>query len=66
LPESIREGIAKIHEIPHAAAMSLFQGQWICFCSPACKEKFDARPGKFIMKAKEEAERMEEKNPSSL
>jgi Cu+-exporting ATPase len=51
-------------EIPHAAAMSVFQGQLIYFCSPACKEKFYARPEKFMMKAKEEAERVGENTPS--
>jgi Cu+-exporting ATPase len=35
-------------EIPHAAAMSVYQGQFIYFCNAACKEKFDASPGKFL------------------
>jgi Cu+-exporting ATPase len=35
-------------EIPHAAAMSVYQGQFIYFCSGNCKEKFDASPEKFL------------------
>jgi P-type Cu+ transporter len=35
-------------KIPEAAAMSVYQGQFIYFCSPACKEKFDASPEKFL------------------
>jgi Cu+-exporting ATPase len=35
-------------EIPHAAAMSVHQGQFIYFCNVACKEKFDASPEKFL------------------
>jgi P-type Cu+ transporter len=35
-------------EIPHAAAMSTYQGQFIYFCNVACKEKFDASPEKFL------------------
>jgi Cu+-exporting ATPase len=35
-------------EIPHAAAMSVYQGQFIYFCNVACKEKFDASPEKFL------------------
>src|SRR4030066_2224531 len=35
-------------QIPHAAAMSVHQGQFIYFCNVACKEKFDASPEKFL------------------
>jgi Cu+-exporting ATPase len=35
-------------EIPHAAAMSVYQGQFIYFCNVACKEKFDGSPEKFL------------------
>jgi Cu+-exporting ATPase len=35
-------------EIPHAAAMSVYQGEFIYFCNVACKEKFDASPEKFL------------------
>jgi Cu+-exporting ATPase len=35
-------------EIPHAAAMSVYQGQFVYFCNVSCKEKFDASPGKFL------------------
>jgi Cu+-exporting ATPase len=35
-------------EIPHAAAMSVYQGQFIYFCNVSCKEKFDASPEKFL------------------
>jgi len=35
-------------EIPYAAAMSVYQGRLIYFCNPACKEKFDASPEKFL------------------
>ena len=38
-------------EIPNAAAMSVFQGQFIYFCSGNCKEKFDASPEKFLRPA---------------
>jgi Cu+-exporting ATPase len=48
-------------EIPHAAAMSVYKGQFIYFCNVACKEKFDASPEKFL-EAKEEKE--EEKGPA--
>jgi Cu+-exporting ATPase len=34
-------------DIPHAAAMSVHQGQLIYFCNPSCKEKFDADPEKY-------------------
>ena len=34
-------------EIPHAAAMSIYNGQFVYFCNPACKEKFDADPAKY-------------------
>jgi Cu+-exporting ATPase len=49
-------------EIPHAAAMSVYRGQFIYFCNVACKEKFDAFPQKFL-KAEEEKE--EEKKPAT-
>jgi Cu+-exporting ATPase len=35
-------------EIPHAVAMSVYQGQFIYFCNVACKEKFDVSPEKFL------------------
>ena len=35
-------------EIPHAAAMSVFQDRFIYFCNPSCKEKFDASPEKYL------------------
>jgi len=40
-------------EIPHAAAMSVHQGQFICFCSPMCKEKFDAAPKTYLTASEE-------------
>jgi len=45
-------------EIPHAAAMSVYKGQFIYFCNVVCKEKFDASPEKFL---KTEGEKEEEK-----
>jgi len=45
-------------EIPHAAAMSVYKDQFIYFCNVACKEKFDASPGKFL-EAEEEKEEHE-------
>ncbi len=45
-------------EIPHAAAMSVYKGQFIYFCNVACKEKFDTSPQKFL---KAEDEKEEEK-----
>jgi Cu+-exporting ATPase len=35
-------------EIPHAAAMSVHQGEFVYFCSVSCKEKFDSSPDKFL------------------
>jgi Cu+-exporting ATPase len=35
-------------EIPHAAAMSVHDGEFVYFCNVACKEKFDASPEKFM------------------
>jgi Cu+-exporting ATPase len=35
-------------EIPHAAAMSVYQDRFIYFCNADCKEKFDASPEKFL------------------
>ncbi len=35
-------------DIPKAAAMSVHKGQFIYFCNPACKEKFDADPEKYL------------------
>jgi Cu+-exporting ATPase len=35
-------------EIPQAAAMSVYKGRFIYFCNPACKEKFDTSPEKFL------------------
>jgi Cu+-exporting ATPase len=35
-------------EIPHASAMRVYNGQFIYFCNPACKEKFDASPEKYL------------------
>jgi Cu+-exporting ATPase len=35
-------------EIPHAAAMSVYQGKFIYFCNVGCKKKFDASPEKFL------------------
>jgi Cu+-exporting ATPase len=40
-------------EIPHAVAMSVYQGQFIYFCNVACKEKFDVSPEKFLRPAGE-------------
>jgi len=45
-------------EIPHAAAMSVYKDQFIYFCNVACKEKFNASPGKFL-EAEEEKEEHE-------
>ena len=39
-------------KIPEAAAMSVHEGEFIYFCSPACKEKFDAAPEKFLVPEK--------------
>ena len=50
-------------EIPHAAAMSVHQGQFIYFCNVSCKEKFDASPEKFL---REEGGAEPEKKPLSL
>ncbi|MFQ6079711.1 MAG: copper ion binding protein, partial [Thermodesulfobacteriota bacterium] len=49
-------------EIPHAAAMSVYKGQFIYFCNVACKEKFDASPEKFL---EVEEEKEEEKKPAT-
>jgi len=49
-------------EIPHAAAMSVYKGQFIYFCNVVCKEKFDASPENFL-KAEEGKE--EEKKPDT-
>ncbi|MEW6375119.1 MAG: heavy metal translocating P-type ATPase, partial [Thermodesulfobacteriota bacterium] len=49
-------------EIPHAAAMSIYLGQFIYFCNVACKEKFDASPEKFLRK-EEKAETVEKPSP---
>ncbi len=35
-------------EIPHAAAMSVYQDRFIYFCNIACKEKFDNSPEEFL------------------
>ncbi len=35
-------------EIPQAAAMSVHQGEFIYFCSDACKTKFDAAPQEYF------------------
>ncbi len=35
-------------EIPRAAAMSVHQGEFIYFCSDACKTKFDAAPQEYL------------------
>lgn len=35
-------------QIPKAAAMSIYKGEFVYFCSPACKEKFDAHPEQFL------------------
>ena len=35
-------------EIPGAAAMSVYKGRLIYFCSRACKEKFDGTPETFL------------------
>jgi Cu+-exporting ATPase len=51
-------------EIPHAAAMSVHQGQFIYFCNVACKEKFDSSPEKFL-RPKGEAEEEEKHSVSS-
>ncbi len=34
--------------IPRAEAMSVHQGEFIYFCSEACKEKFDDSPEKYL------------------
>jgi Cu+-exporting ATPase len=43
-------------EIPHAAAMSLYRGNFVYFCNVACKEKFDASPEKFLQSEAEASE----------
>jgi Cu+-exporting ATPase len=35
-------------KIPHAAAMSVYKGRLIYFCSSSCKEKFDDSPELFL------------------
>ena len=40
-------------EIPHAAAMSVYQGQFVYFCNVSCKEKFDVSPEKLLRREKE-------------
>jgi len=40
-------------EIPQAAAMSVHNGKFIYFCSPVCKEKFDASPEAYLAAARE-------------
>jgi Cu+-exporting ATPase len=50
-------------EIPHAAAMSVYQGQFIYFCSVSCKEKFDGASEKFL-RGKEKLETGEKPLPS--
>ena len=47
-------------EIPSAAAMSVRQGQFIYFCSPACKERFDAHPESFPAAQTEGAKQKEQ------
>jgi Cu+-exporting ATPase len=49
-------------EIPHAAAMSVYKGEFIYFCNVACKEKFDASPEKFLEVGEEKEE---EKKPTT-
>jgi Cu+-exporting ATPase len=39
-------------EIPHAAAMSVYQGKFIYFCNVGCKKKFDVSPEKFLKSEK--------------
>ncbi len=51
-------------EIPHAAAMSTYEGQFIYFCNVACKERFDASPQRFI-ETEEEAQVEEKPSPPS-
>ncbi len=51
-------------QIPHAAAMSIYGGQFIYFCNVACKEKFDYSPEKF-MRTEKEAESEKKRSPSS-
>jgi Cu+-exporting ATPase len=51
-------------EIPHAAAMSTYEGQFIYFCNVACKEKFDDSPEKF-MRTEEEAGSKKKPSPPS-
>lgn len=35
-------------EIPRAASMSVYNGQFFYFCNPACEEKFNASPEKYL------------------
>jgi Cu+-exporting ATPase len=43
-------------QIPHAVAMSIYEGQFIYFCNVACKEKFDDSPEKFMRTDEGESE----------
>jgi Cu+-exporting ATPase len=52
-------------EIPHAAAMSVYEGKFIYFCNVACKEKFDASPEKFLRQG-EGVESGEKPPPSTV
>ncbi len=51
-------------DIPNAAAMSVYKGQFIYFCNPACKEKFDADPEKYL--SAETGGALEEPTPADL
>jgi len=50
-------------EIPHAVAMSVYQGKFIHFCNVSCKEKFDGAPDKFL-RGEERVELEEKPLPS--
>ena len=52
-------------QIPHAAAMSVYQGQFIYFCNVTCKEKFDASPEKFLKPEEVQKEKKKSSSPIS-
>jgi Cu+-exporting ATPase len=51
-------------DIPHAAAMSVHEGQFIYFCNVACKEKFDTSPEEFL-RPEEGADVRDKRSPAA-
>ncbi len=53
---TVRDAVCGMSIDPNGAAgTSQFQGEPYYFCSPACKEKFDASPAEFSGKAQSAA-----------